>query len=255
VALVLGLVMLGNAAWGAYLARGVSSSAPPEAGKVPITIIGFGSLLSETSARTTFPRLQNFRLGRVRGFRRVFRHPAAIFFERGIARPETKEISSLSAEPVDDPTSGFTVCVFDVSPDHLAMDEFYRREEEFDVRECSFTDLDSQEEGTGLMCLASTDDAFIQQWGRELFEEKYLAQGIETIWGWGPESGILPCPVYLRHCVLAVSKDGVDQRAQDSFFDETFLADRQTTVRQYLEANTHVMESVPPENLVGRYSG
>jgi hypothetical protein len=49
-----------------------------------VTLVGFGSLLSETSSRTTFPTLSNFRLGRVQGFRRVFRHPAAIFYERGM---------------------------------------------------------------------------------------------------------------------------------------------------------------------------
>ena len=101
-----------------------------------MTIAGFGSLLSERSARTTFPALRNFRLGRVRGFRRVFAHrcggwvgavgvwawvggwvggrrvhgeegnsppslltlllpgAAEIFYERGIARPETGEVSA-----------------------------------------------------------------------------------------------------------------------------------------------------------------
>jgi len=49
-----------------------------------VTLVGFGSLLSETSSCTTFPTLTNFRLGRVRGFRRIFRHPAAIFYERGM---------------------------------------------------------------------------------------------------------------------------------------------------------------------------
>lgn len=49
-----------------------------------LTLVGFGSLLSETSSRATFPTLDRFRLGRVQGFRRVFRHPAAIFFERGM---------------------------------------------------------------------------------------------------------------------------------------------------------------------------
>ena len=48
-----------------------------------ITILGFGSLLSEQSSRTTFPDLTNFRLGRVRNYRRVFGHPASIFFQRG----------------------------------------------------------------------------------------------------------------------------------------------------------------------------
>lgn len=31
-----------------------------------VTLVGFGSLLSEISSRTTFPTLQNFRLGRVK---------------------------------------------------------------------------------------------------------------------------------------------------------------------------------------------
>jgi hypothetical protein len=39
-----------------------------------MTIAGFGSLLSETSARSTFPELRSFRQGRLRGWRRVFAH-------------------------------------------------------------------------------------------------------------------------------------------------------------------------------------
>ena len=35
----------------------------------------------------------------IQGYRRVFAHTAAVFFQRGIARPETGEISSLSCEP------------------------------------------------------------------------------------------------------------------------------------------------------------
>ena len=46
-------------------------------------MLGFGSLLSERSSRYTAPNLQNFRLARVRGWRRVFAHCAPIFFERG----------------------------------------------------------------------------------------------------------------------------------------------------------------------------
>jgi len=55
-----------------------------------ISVCGFGSLLSERSARSTFPDLLNFRVARLNGFRRVFAHVAPIFFERGIAKPETK---------------------------------------------------------------------------------------------------------------------------------------------------------------------
>ncbi|KAM2001650.1 hypothetical protein ACFX15_025463 [Malus domestica] len=55
-----------------------------------ISICGFGSLLSERSARSTFPELINFRESRLNGFRRVYAHMAPIFFERGIAKPDTK---------------------------------------------------------------------------------------------------------------------------------------------------------------------
>ena len=69
-----------------------------------ITILGFGSLLSERSSRTTFPDLFNFRLGRVRNYRRVFGHPASIFFQRGefvkaaatLLLPNTTTVDNLS---------------------------------------------------------------------------------------------------------------------------------------------------------------
>lgn len=255
----------GGKFWGAYLTRGVSMASSSGNSPEPIldlgaaangnmvTIVGFGSLMSETSGRTTFPDLQNFRFARVSGFRRVFRHPASIFFERGIANLETKEISSLSVEPAP-PDVGFVVCAFDVDLRVHSMEGFIAREEEYDLVPCPFTDFGGNT-GTGLMCMVSTDETYIEKWGRATYEEKYLAYGVESIWGWGPDSGILPCPVYCRHCVLATSKAGVDPRARDSFLDETYLADRKTTLRQHLAARPEIMDTEPPPSLIGRYSG
>jgi hypothetical protein len=190
---------------------------------------------------------------RVKGYRRVFRHPAAIFFERGIANMETQEISSLCAEPAD-LDSTFVVAVFDVpQPTPAEMAAFRRREEEFDLVDAPFEELDSGVKGSGLLCCASTDAAFVAQWGQQTFDRKYRAHGLETIWNYSGD--ILPCAVYLRHCVLAVSKEGTDPRALASFLDETFLADRITTVRQYLAKAPHVIQSRPPPSLAGRYSG
>ena len=105
------------------------------------------------------------------------------------------------------------------------------------------------------MCLASTDARCRERWGEGEFERRYGVHGLKTIWGYGPESGILPCAVYLRHCVLAVSKPEFPPVLRDSFLDETYLADRKTTVRQYLAENPQVMHTRPPPALVGRYSG
>ena len=67
----------------------------------PAVVVGFGSLMSKKSASSTFPTLTNFRSVRVEGYRRVFTHPTAIFFERGIADLASKRMASLSIEKCD----------------------------------------------------------------------------------------------------------------------------------------------------------
>jgi hypothetical protein len=93
----------------------VSAEVVAQVGAAPYAcIVGFGSLLSEASAMLTCPGVRGFRLARVRGWRRVFAHPAHIFFARGIAVPATREIASLSAEPQPDGSGGFVVATFQV---------------------------------------------------------------------------------------------------------------------------------------------
>lgn len=252
-----------------------------------ITIVGLGSLLSERSARTTFPALRNFRVGRIDGFRRVFAHPAAIFFERGIADLESLQIASLSAEECAG--ASFVCSLFEVEDE--GMERFREREEEFELRHVPFTTLSASADGgeateasaTALMCLRSTDDAYVQLWGQERFvsprhvflacacasqasgrtsppgrprsaqDRLYRANGLPTIWGWRPDSGVRPCQVYLRHCVLAAERVG--ELCHASFLDDTFLIDRTTTLRSYLVANPSVMTTLPPPTLAERYGG
>jgi hypothetical protein len=64
---------------------------------------------------------------------------------------------------------------------------------------------------------------------------------------------VMCCRVYLRHCVLAAK--GFCEEASASFLDGTYLADRTTTVRNYLALHSEIMEEQPPPELAGRYSG
>ena len=64
---------------------------------------------------------------------------------------------------------------------------------------------------------------------------------------------MLPCRVYLRHCVLASQR--LSSEAADNFLDATFLADRQTTVREYLALHPEIMDEIPPPSLAQRYNG
>mmetsp|Transcript_6353 Transcript_6353/g.16563 ORF Transcript_6353/g.16563 Transcript_6353/m.16563 type:complete len:107 (-) Transcript_6353:305-625(-) len=53
-----------------------------------------------------------------------------------------------------------------------------------------------------------------------------------TIWHWPRDSGLVPAPLYLYHCVLAARNLG--PAAAQSFEQRSFLADRCTTLAEYL---------------------
>mmetsp|Transcript_39590 Transcript_39590/g.93284 ORF Transcript_39590/g.93284 Transcript_39590/m.93284 type:complete len:242 (-) Transcript_39590:171-896(-) len=213
------------------------------------TILGFGSLLSIRSAQTTFPELTNFRVVRVKDFQRVFGHPGAIFFERGIAKLATKEFAAVCCyKHVGD---AFLAVAFEVTD--LGMDEFYKREHAFELVDAAFEELDSKKGGFGMLCTNSTDAAYVAKWGQEAFDNRYTKHGVETLWGFDQASGILPCRIYLRHCVLAAENLG--QEVYDDFLDNTFLADRSTTIRTHLERDASIMAEEPPGELRERYGG
>jgi hypothetical protein len=222
-----------------------------------VTILGFGSLLSERSSKTTFPDLKNFRLGRVPKYRRVFGHPASIFFQRGIANLETKEMSSLSAEYAGEDSS-FICSVFevpnkDMMESGVPSEAFLEREEEFDIVNVPYVELKNGKILEGILCTASTDDEYLNKWGKERFEKHYGQYGVSTIWGWQRDSCLKPCAIYLRHCVLAAKSMG--DECYNSFLDDTYLVDRTTPLRTYLDHNPHIMSTKPPPELETRYGG
>ena len=106
-----------------------------------ITIIGFGSLLSEKSSRGTFPDLKNFRLVKVEGYRRLFQHPAFIFFDRGIA--DSERMSSLSTEPAEG--CSFLAVAFEMAGE--TKEAWLKREEEFSFSLAPYSTLNSNIEG------------------------------------------------------------------------------------------------------------
>ncbi|KAB1213931.1 hypothetical protein CJ030_MR5G017194 [Morella rubra] len=227
-----------------------------------ISICGFGSLLSvsivlsiflwrpERSARSTFPCLINFRVARLNGFRRVFAHAAPIFFERGIAKPETREISSLSVEPCEGET--LIVTVFEIQKSEIPS--FIERELEFRFLAVLPETLNGKPfDKPAVLCARYSDEEFFQvrcKGSKEIYFQHYGRYNIHKIW----QDDILPCRVYLRHCVLAAKN--LSNVAYNNFLDHTFLADRKTTIREYFATTgAGIMEEEPPETLKTRYGG
>ncbi|PSR92560.1 Zinc finger protein [Actinidia chinensis var. chinensis] len=215
-----------------------------------LSVCGFGSLLSERSARSTFPDLIDFRVARLNGFRRVFAHVAPIFFERGIANPETKEISSLSVEPCEGET--LIVTLFSIKKSEILS--FIEREHEFRFLAVLPESLDGIPfTSAAVLCARFSDEEYLQircKGSQETYFKRYGRYNIHKIW----RDDILPCRVYLRHCVLAAKNLG--HAAYGNFLDHTFLGDRKTTIREYLvTTGSGIMEEEPPEPLKTRYGG
>jgi hypothetical protein len=246
------------------------------------TICGFGSLLSERSARSTLPDLRNFRKARLLNggggggggcgcgggdgegggggnrppptftYRRVFAHTADVFFERGIARPETREVASLSIEkvwaeeeeeeegggscgachPPPPPAVPLVVTAFEVPYTPENVRAFVAREHEF-----NFVAVHLDDGSVAAACERWTDDAYVARrfggdrsafWARWRDVIQRDGYGNGSVWH---DPSVLPCRLYFRHCVLAARKLG----EEDAFLDSTWLADRKTTARAWLQ--------------------
>lgn len=56
-------------------------------------------------------------------------------------------------------------------------------------------------------------------------------------------------------CVSATCVCGNNQEVYNDFVTTTFLGDRKTTIKQYIDANPSVMSELPPPHLINRYNG
>lgn len=232
----------------------------------PITILGYGALLSEDSARLTFPHLTNFRFVLIKGMRRFFSHPHLFLIDQELVDPYSSlRLASLSVEFTDSRNIGFIAAAFDVNIDDEQRRNFVTREPEYEIETISYFNLptndknehDSKEEqaaGHGVICVACPNDENLPP---TLDAPRARLTALDkSVWGWEPDSGLLPADVYLRHCLLAVNKAG--SKAEQSFLDETFLVDRRTSLREYLSNDGNrdrVISSLPPERLKKRFNG
>jgi hypothetical protein len=237
-----------------------------------ITLVGFGSLVSRASAEQSFA-LTNFRLGTVRGFRRVWSQASWVNISWGDAREETGEVCSLAlaAAPRE------VVCrvaLMEVTAKE-GLEGFLRREALYDILQVPYED-DAGVAGVALACGESSDAQAAAAWGADnwylrrcagrvfysvppapgrrapLTPEVQLPSG-ELVPGdagaWRELSParrgapvyalpagrdyVYPAPGYLRMVYRSHARAGL----VDNFLDTALLMDRETTLREYLAGN------------------
>ena len=208
----------------------------------------------------------------------MFAHTTSVFHARGVARG--REAASLSIEESGEPSRPLlVVALFEVPYSEEAMAALLEREHEFRlvaVRPLCRSGV-TEEPHLAVACASWNDGEYrrlrirdAEDWKKRYSGVSALGEefSIERVWGGRGEEGkgeegeegepenqnmILPCRAYLRHVVLAARSLGED--AERCVLDNTFLADRKTTVRQHLERDPTVMSELPPKGLESRYGG
>lgn len=118
----------------------------------------------------------------MQGYRRIFAHTASIFFQRGIARPETSEISSLSCEP--HPGEEIVVSVFEIPGDATAIKAFLEREHEFKlVAVQTWTSEDVPNPSLAVLCTKWVDQSYKnRRCPPEEWDRRYTQFGVDKVW-------------------------------------------------------------------------
>lgn len=203
--------------------------------KSKITVTGYGSLLSAKSARSSFPRLTDFRPGIVKQYKRVFNKVGVIFVEKGLADWETMEVSSCST--VESSSDHIQVSIFEIPSEDF--DVFFEREHRFRHIDVKAHSLDGLLEWDAIMCTEYSDEEYREE--RFINDEDYYKRVGHIYDGVLWRDDILPCRTYLKHCLGAAKSMSDD--CYDNFLDHSYLADKKTTIREYLTRNKNLFES------------
>eukprot|EP01084_Bolivina_argentea_P039404 72810_1 len=206
-----------------------------------ITIFGYGSLMNKESLLTTTPSATNFRPAMLSGYRRIFslvssREDAALGLQGGESNSKNVNVAVASVTP-DPSCAGIMGCLFEICSTELINWQW--REFPYDIVQVKAVDTSMGSEANALTVVESNDEVVrmkMEALGSDT-EDPYLGQ-IRIYHGqiWG-RPDILPVPRYLEAC-LQGAEDISGKEGRDNFLDTSYLVDRVTTIREYLENMT-----------------
>jgi len=235
-----------------------------------VTILGFGSLVSEKSARGSFD-FDHFRFATVEGYARIFNQASWINISWGDAKVPSGEVCALSFAKIAGISS--RVALMDV-PFPSGVSGFLHREASYEIWEIPFVS-DLGEKGIALACGECPDSVGRRIWGADnwyfqrcegriyycdpvpsdliplvpeiqindhTFEKgnpenwlPFTIDGSAAKYKLPNRQWVYPSPGYLRLVYRAYSRAGSELR--ENFLQKTFLMDRMTNLAKYLDAN------------------
>ncbi|MDO6564361.1 gamma-glutamylcyclotransferase [Amphritea sp. 1_MG-2023] len=179
----------------------------------------------------TVPGLQNFRLVRVPGYRRIFNKVGVVFLSRHGADPESAYLASCATQV--SAVDAIICSQFECSVEQFSA--LYEREHRFRWIEVDVQPLETIALDKGLlkgrMCTEYSDDDY--RLNKCITPQEYDARVGQYYDGALWRDDILPFPRYLAFCLQAATSQGAEVLA--NFLDSSYLADGSTTIRTYLQ--------------------
>ena len=199
-----------------------------------ITVLGYGSLLSEQSARDSAANLRNFRPVVVQDFIRIFNKVGIYLFREKIVSESDLEIAVCCARAKQN--SQLHCSAFDCTDDDFA--KIFNREHRYKWLEIEYLDSNGNK-GLGQLATEWNDHEYLHNRCESSSEyELRVGQYYKgKIW----RSDILPHPNYLKFCLIAAKNLGPD--IEKNFANNSFLADGKTTIGEYLKLNPHIWKA------------
>lgn len=210
-----------------------------------ITICGIGSLMSENSARKTFPNLKAFRKGYIENYQRAFNLVDLCSIKRGFIDFPTDELMCLSAVKITEQDlvkcNKLLVILFEIPTS--SFQDFVKREQYYQFSLVQYFDFTTSLQGQikkAVLCCQSTDEIYRSTYFHDDSEYHvnvgqyfsgrlwYNIQDINT-------TIYKPSRRYLKLCLQAARLLGSDYL--DNFLDNSFLMDGHTSIRSYLSSN------------------
>jgi Inositol 1,3,4-trisphosphate 5/6-kinase ATP-grasp domain len=224
-----------------------------------VTIVGYGSLLSEWSARASMPTLENFRIAAIDGYKRCFHLVSMSAIRKKRANWITKEVAAVAAQEIQyenpDAQSAdqepMIVSVFDIPyselPAYCTREQRYNfvsvpiRElvsasghdsvssnEAWSSRKLVFAKVDPNQQHA-LMCASYDDDSYRVRCGTNEVYNKYVGHIYQgKLW----RDDIRPERKYLSFCANAAFE--LHPEVGHNFLRTSFLADGSQSIAEYM---------------------
>ena len=190
-------------------------------------VIGYASLLSPISIHRLFPNACNITPVKIPGHARCFNSYGTLSIKKGLVKKGDKEVASAAA--ILRPGSMIYALVFQL--DKTDFETYRRHEFRYDLQEIEVFSRDTGKPLRAIICYEGADHRIDTTLvGVADIYALYAQHEVQSFWN-RPD---LPAKTYLEHCLAAARDLGPDYVG--NFLDTSFLHDRETSVRTYLEA-------------------